>query len=210
MHRLYSAVARRRVRRREHARSRPGQARARLERSLPCLLGARHIVRPLISGLKPRRTSVLLNLSDRSMERVEADVLWSMFDPTDVSRLAHSYGHDFRTQYTLAEDSGLAVRTMPARQVLTAIMVQQLKTGTPAIVFSDSANRTVPVREHGCPAADLFTHSRKKQSGPPRTRTIDGTSYRGHAHGTTARVSRNPSRGYHSALLSHAGRHDQP
>ena len=83
-----------------------------------------------------------MRVDEHSMERVEADAQWNLFDPADVPKLVHAHGADFKSEYALAEDSALAVLTLPARQLLSEIMLQQLRTGTPAIVFSDSANGT--------------------------------------------------------------------
>ncbi|NJQ00911.1 ribonucleoside-diphosphate reductase subunit alpha [Streptomyces zingiberis] len=97
------------------------------------------------TGEEARRTHNL-NLAnwipDEFMRRVEADTQWSLFSPADVPELPDLWGAEFDAAYRRAEDAGLAVRRLPARQLYARMMRTLAQTGNGWMTFKDTANRT--------------------------------------------------------------------
>ncbi|WP_431781159.1 ribonucleoside-diphosphate reductase subunit alpha [Streptomyces chumphonensis] len=97
------------------------------------------------TGEEARRTHNL-NLAhwipDAFMRRVEADEDWSLFSPVDVPHLPDLWGEEFDAAYRAAETAGLAVRTVPARQLYARMMRTLAQTGNGWMTFKDAANRT--------------------------------------------------------------------
>jgi ribonucleoside-diphosphate reductase alpha chain len=76
------------------------------------------------------------------MRRVEADAPWSLFSPADVPELVDLWGAEFDAAYRRAEDAGLAVKSLPARQLYARMMRTLAQTGNGWMTFKDAANRT--------------------------------------------------------------------
>ncbi|MDK1476683.1 ribonucleoside-diphosphate reductase subunit alpha [Streptomyces sp. 549] len=97
------------------------------------------------TGEEARRTHNL-NLAhwipDEFMRRVEADTGWSLFSPADVPQLVDLWGAEFDRAYRDAEAAGLAVRSVPARQLYSRMMRTLAQTGNGWMTFKDAANRT--------------------------------------------------------------------
>ncbi|MCP9449762.1 MAG: ribonucleoside-diphosphate reductase subunit alpha [Nitrospira sp.] len=97
------------------------------------------------TGDEARRTHNL-NLAnwipDLFMKRVEADDRWSLFDPKTVPDLPDLYGDEFETAYVRAEQAGLAVKTVKARELYARMMRTLAQTGNGWMTFKDRANRT--------------------------------------------------------------------
>ncbi len=97
------------------------------------------------TGDEARRTHNL-NLAnwipDLFMKRVEADGEWSLFDPKTVPDLPDLYGEAFETAYVRAEQAGLAVKTIKARDLYGRMMRTLAQTGNGWMTFKDRANRT--------------------------------------------------------------------
>lgn len=95
------------------------------------------------TGSEERRTHHL-NLAhwipDLFMKRVEADALWSLFSPSDVSDLPNLFGEDFEKRYETYEKEGKAIRTLPARSLYAKMMQTLAETGNGWICFKDKAN----------------------------------------------------------------------
>ncbi|MAL03342.1 MAG: ribonucleoside-diphosphate reductase subunit alpha [Arenimonas sp.] len=96
------------------------------------------------TGDDARRTHNL-NLAnwipDLFMRRVEADGPWSLFDPKAVPTLTDLFGEAFDAAYEQAEKSGLAVRTLPARELYARMMRTLAQTGNGWMTFKDKCNR---------------------------------------------------------------------
>jgi len=96
------------------------------------------------TGEDARRTHNL-NLAnwvpDEFMRRVEADAVWSLFDPKQVPELVDLWGEDFDRAYRAAEAEGRFVRQVPARQLYGAMMRTLAQTGNGWMTFKDAANR---------------------------------------------------------------------
>lgn len=97
------------------------------------------------TGDEARRTHNL-NLAnwipDLFMKRVEEDGEWSLFDPKTVPHLPDLYGEAFETAYVAAEQAGLAVKTIKARELYGRMMRTLAQTGNGWMTFKDRANRT--------------------------------------------------------------------
>ncbi len=96
------------------------------------------------TGDQSRRT-YNLNIAnwvpDLFMRRVEAGQDWSLFDPKAVPVLCDLYGHEFESEYVAAEKAGLAVRTVPARDLYARMMKTLAETGNGWMNFKDACNR---------------------------------------------------------------------
>lgn len=97
------------------------------------------------TGEEARRTHNL-NLAnwvpDEFMRRVEADGVWSLFDPKEVPQLTDLYGTAFEEAYRAAEAEGRYVRQVPARSLYGRMMRTLAQTGNGWMTFKDAANRT--------------------------------------------------------------------
>ncbi|MEU0572524.1 ribonucleoside-diphosphate reductase subunit alpha [Nonomuraea sp. NPDC005983] len=97
------------------------------------------------TGEDARRTHNL-NLAnwvpDEFMRRVEADEVWSLFDPKDVPDLTDLYGDAFTQAYRAYEAQGRFTRRIPARTLYGRMMRTLAQTGNGWMTFKDAANRT--------------------------------------------------------------------
>ncbi|MEO3869959.1 ribonucleoside-diphosphate reductase subunit alpha [Nonomuraea sp. B12E4] len=96
------------------------------------------------TGEDARRTHNL-NLAnwvpDEFMRRVEADEVWSLFDPKEVPDLPDLYGDAFTAAYRAHEAAGRFVRQIPARTLYGRMMRTLAQTGNGWMTFKDAANR---------------------------------------------------------------------
>ncbi|HEY4582851.1 MAG TPA: ribonucleoside-diphosphate reductase subunit alpha [Lysobacter sp.] len=96
------------------------------------------------TGDEMRRTHNL-NLAnwipDLFMKRVETDGDWSLFDPKAVPALPDLWGEAFEQAYLQAEQQGLAVRTVKARELYARMMKVLGETGNGWMTFKDASNR---------------------------------------------------------------------
>lgn len=96
------------------------------------------------TGDEARRTHNL-NLAnwipDLFMRRVEADAMWSLFDPKAVPELVDLWGEAFERAYEQAEARGLAQRQLRARELYARMMRTLAQTGNGWMTFKDKANR---------------------------------------------------------------------
>jgi ribonucleoside-diphosphate reductase alpha chain len=97
------------------------------------------------TGEDARRTHNL-NLAnwipDEFMRRVEADGVWSLFDPAEVPELSDLYGEEFDAAYRAAEVAGRYVRQVRARDLYGRMMRTLAQTGNGWMTFKDASNRT--------------------------------------------------------------------
>ncbi|MFC4728989.1 ribonucleoside-diphosphate reductase subunit alpha [Coralloluteibacterium thermophilus] len=96
------------------------------------------------TGDESRRTHNL-NLAnwipDLFMKRVEADGMWSLFDPKVVPELTDLWGEAFERVYEQAEAKGLAIRQVKARELYARMMRTLAETGNGWMNFKDKSNR---------------------------------------------------------------------
>ena len=90
------------------------------------------------------RRTYNLNLAnwipDLFMQRVEADGLWSLFDPKDVPQLPDLYGDAFTEAYEKAEADKLYHRQIKARDLYARMMRSLAETGNGWMTFKDATN----------------------------------------------------------------------
>lgn len=95
------------------------------------------------TGDEARRT-YNLNLAhwipDLFMKRVEADGMWSLFDPAKVPHLPDLYGQEFEKAYAEAEAAGLYERQLKARDLYSRMMRTLAETGNGWMTFKDACN----------------------------------------------------------------------
>ena len=105
------------------------------------------------SGEERRRTHDLfpaLWLNDLFMERVEADSMWTLFDPYEVPELAELYGDEFKAKYEeLEKRDDLTKEIVSAKELWKEVLRNYFETGNPFLCFKDSANRANPNKHTG-------------------------------------------------------------
>ena len=90
--------------------------------------------------LRARDLFYALWTPDLFMERVEQNADWSFFCPNECPGLQDAYGEEFKQLYESYEAQGLARETIPARTVWDKVVEAQIETGTPYMLYKDSAN----------------------------------------------------------------------
>ena len=89
---------------------------------------------------KARDLFYALWIPDLFMKRVEANADWSLFCPHEAPGLADAVGSDFEALYTRYEAEGRSRKTVPAQKLWSEILVSQIETGTPYLLYKDAAN----------------------------------------------------------------------
>lgn len=96
------------------------------------------------TGDEARRThnlNIANWIPDLFMKRVEADGMWSLFDPKVVPHFPDVYGEEFETAYAEAEAAGLFVRQIKARDLYAKMMRTMAQTGNGWMTFKDASNK---------------------------------------------------------------------
>lgn len=91
--------------------------------------------------LRTRDLFLALWVCDLFMQRVEDDLEWSLFCPSEAPGLHECWGEEFEAKYTKYEAEGKARRKVKARDLWAKIMEAQIETGVPYMLFKDAANR---------------------------------------------------------------------
>jgi ribonucleoside-diphosphate reductase alpha chain len=90
------------------------------------------------------RRTYNLNLAnwipDIFMQRVEADGVWSLFDPKDVPSFPDLFGEEFNAAYEKAEQDKLFKRQVKARELYLRMMRSLAETGNGWMTFKDATN----------------------------------------------------------------------
>ncbi len=80
-------------------------------------------------------------IPDLFMKRVQADGQWSLFDPKVVPHFPDLYGEEFEATYLKAENEGLFMRQVNARDLYAKMMRTMAQTGNGWMTFKDASNR---------------------------------------------------------------------
>jgi len=91
--------------------------------------------------LKARDLFYALWISDLFMERMHSNGKWTLMCPDECPGLSEVWGDDFRTLYEKYEKEGKGRKEMNARDLWIQILDAQMETGTPYLLYKDSANR---------------------------------------------------------------------
>ena len=92
-------------------------------------------------SLRARNLFYAMWLPDLFMKRVEADDVWSLFDPAECPDLNDLYGDEFEVAYERLETQRAFVKQIKAQDLWTAIVRSQIETGGPYVLFKDAANQ---------------------------------------------------------------------
>ncbi len=105
------------------------------------------------SGEERRRTHDLfpaLWICDLFMKRVEANALWTLFDPYECKELTELYGEEFEKKYVELENKdGILKETINAKDLWKKILTNYFESGMPFLCFKDNANRVNPNAHKG-------------------------------------------------------------
>lgn len=77
---------------------------------------------------------------DLFMKRVEADQMWSLFDPRQVPQFVDLFGEDFEKAYIEAENKKSYVKQISARELYSRMMKCLAQTGNGWMTFKDASN----------------------------------------------------------------------
>lgn len=91
--------------------------------------------------LKARDLFYAMWVPDLFMRRVRDCQMWSLFMPHKCPELYQTWGPEFERHYLHYEKSGMAVKTLPAREIMEAIIRSQVETGGPFMLYKDHCNR---------------------------------------------------------------------
>ncbi|MGB3869098.1 MAG: ribonucleoside-diphosphate reductase subunit alpha [Flavobacteriales bacterium] len=80
-------------------------------------------------------------IPDLFMQRVEQNGDWTLMCPNECPGLGDNWGEKFEALYEKYESEGKGRKTMKAQDLWFKILESQIETGTPYILFKDSANR---------------------------------------------------------------------
>ena len=78
---------------------------------------------------------------DLFMKRVEQDAEWTLMCPNECPGLFDYHGEEFDKLYLQYESEGKGRKTIKARELWEKILESQIETGTPYMLYKDSANR---------------------------------------------------------------------
>ena len=78
---------------------------------------------------------------DLFMKRVQEKGTWTLMCPNECPGLFETWGEEFEALYTKYEAEGKGRKTVQAQHLWNAIVESQIETGTPYMLYKDSANR---------------------------------------------------------------------
>ncbi len=96
------------------------------------------------TGDEARRTHNLNTanwISDLFMKRVSNNETWSLFDPKVVPHFPDLFGSEFEKAYAEAEEKGLYVKQVNARDLYARMMRALAQTGNGWMTFKDASNK---------------------------------------------------------------------
>ena len=91
--------------------------------------------------MKARDLFYALWIPDLFMERVKDNAKWCLFCPHECPGLSDVYGEQFNTLYLKYEAESKSRKTLNARDLWFKILDSQMETGTPYLLYKDSANK---------------------------------------------------------------------
>lgn len=91
--------------------------------------------------MRARDLFYALWVPDLFMQRVEQNGDWTLMCPNECPGLGDNWGEKFEALYEKYESEGKGRKTIKAQDLWFKILESQIETGTPYILFKDSANR---------------------------------------------------------------------
>jgi ribonucleoside-diphosphate reductase alpha chain len=91
--------------------------------------------------MRTRDLFLALWTNDLFMERVEKNLHWTLMCPDECPNLHEVYGEEFEALYLSYENEGKGKKTIQARELWEKILESQIETGTPYMLYKDSANK---------------------------------------------------------------------
>lgn len=91
--------------------------------------------------LRARDLFYALWIPDLFMKRVENNEMWSLFCPNEAPGLADVWGEEFERLYEKYEKEGKFRKQIKAQDLWFEILESQIETGTPYMLYKDTANR---------------------------------------------------------------------
>jgi ribonucleotide reductase alpha subunit len=91
--------------------------------------------------LRARDLFYALWIPDLFMERVKDNKEWTLMCPDKCKKLQDVYGDEFKELYEKYEKEGKGNKTVKARKIWFDILDSQIETGTPYMLFKDTANK---------------------------------------------------------------------
>lgn len=91
--------------------------------------------------MRARDLFYALWISDLFMSRVENNEDWTLFCPNECPGLSDVYGEEFEKLYEKYEREGKGRRTVKAQDLWFEVLESQIETGTPYMLYKDSANK---------------------------------------------------------------------
>ena len=79
-------------------------------------------------------------ISDLFMKRVENNEMWSLMCPDECPGLSDVYGEEYEKLYTKYESAGKYRKQIEARKLWERILIAQIETGTPYMLYKDACN----------------------------------------------------------------------
>ncbi|MFO7744113.1 MAG: ribonucleoside-diphosphate reductase subunit alpha [Psychroflexus sp.] len=80
-------------------------------------------------------------IPDLFMKRVEENSTWTLMCPNECPNLYNVHGDEFEELYLKYESENKGRKTIKARELWEKILESQIETGTPYMLYKDSANR---------------------------------------------------------------------
>lgn len=90
--------------------------------------------------MRARDLFYALWIPDLFMKRVEQNEDWSLFCPHEAPGLSDCHGEEFERLYEKYEREGRARETIKAQELWFEVLESQIETGTPYMLYKDSAN----------------------------------------------------------------------
>ena len=80
-------------------------------------------------------------IPDLFMERVEQNLPWTLFCPSEAPGLSEVYGDEFKALYEKYEQEGRGRKQIDAQKLWFKVLDSQIETGTPYLLYKDAANK---------------------------------------------------------------------
>ncbi len=120
--------------------------------------------------MRARDLFYALWIPDLFMERVKNDEMWSLMDPAVSKNLFKVHSDEFKQLYEKYEVEGKFMKQIKARDLWQKIIISQIETGTPYMLYKDACNRKSNQKNLGTIrssnlCAEIVEYSDSEQAG---------------------------------------------